>query len=75
MKNSIKINWKKQLDDSIVQAAYIKFVEGTLSRRGMENLLKYTIYAGPFRSLVVAGQSRRAKTLARKALLRRALIS
>jgi len=74
MKNSTKINWKKQLNDSIVQAAYIKFVEGTLSRRGMEDLLKYTIYAGPFRNLVVRGKSQRARTLARKALLRRALI-
>lgn len=69
-----RIEWSKELDNPTVQAAYIKFVKGELSRRGIESILKNTKHAGTFRTLVTSDGSDRARDVARKALSRRALI-
>jgi len=66
-------NWEKNFDNSLVLDAYTKFVNGQMSRREMENYFKNTAYAGDFRALVRNGGVARAKTLASKALKRRAL--
>jgi hypothetical protein len=67
-------NWEKNFDNSLVLDAYTKFVNGEMTRRQMEAYFKNTAYAGDFRALVRSGGINRAKTLANKALKRRALI-
>lgn len=70
----MRINWTKELSNEVVKSVYIQLAEGKATRRFVESVLKNTPHAGPFRSLVVDGGIDRARTVTRKALLRRGLI-
>ena len=70
----MKINWNKELSNETVREVYISLVEGRIGRTTAETIFKYTPYAGTFRSLVRDGGIQRARTIARKALLRRNLV-
>lgn len=67
-----RINWGDVLNNSRNFDVYMKFVNGQMSRRQMEEFFKNTEYAGVFRSLVRNGGVKRAKEVASKALARRA---
>lgn len=68
-------NWNKFLEDPAVTNDIILFAVGSMSGRQMESRLRFTPVSGEFRKLVRSGGVNRARTLAKKALSRRGIIS
>lgn len=70
----MRMNWTEVLNDEVAKSVYIGLAQGTTDRKTAEIIFAYTPHAGPFRSLVRNGGVQRARTIARKALLRRGLV-